>query len=262
MESQYITDSTPKTEMTASRFPINRTYTKEQSITENDYVFHSPSDWFSSRSPGKCIGLRSAKFVPWRGLVSIPVYIKDEEHFVEVNGSLSERADIYDFIRLLDATVQRYLKEHLPGYLCLTSYDNGEFRMKVVDDEGDFVQFGIFFAIYGDLEEEYTNNFLAALNQPKSFDKSVFNEWVYTLEFNNVWDRRNLYIHSSISTDYNQILCQNNSSYDNPRNYLFPCSQPTFKIWFTTDTKNIILINSGLLVLKLCFIFNYKNAVM
>ena len=161
MDSQYITDSGLKSERTASRFPINRTYTQEQTIIANDYVFHTPSDWFSSRSPGKCIGLREARLIPWHGVFSIPLLIGDEDHFFEYTAIFRENEDIQDFIRSLERQVQAYLNKNFAGALLLTSYDNGEFRMKFVDNDYDTMPFAIVFDRYdGKYKEEHINNFL------------------------------------------------------------------------------------------------------
>ena len=265
MNSQYISESTVNSEKTAARFPINRTYTQEQRIMANDFVFHAPSDWFSSRSPGKCIGLREARVIPWHGVISIRLAFETasgaEKVIVPGSLNISENDTMYEIVSELTTFVQESISNNYKVHV-LTDYDGSVFRMQIVDENLQERKFH--FVSTKEYPEDDVNLWLFAtlFNQPPSYDVNELCRDMTLLRFENVWDRMHLYIHSSISTDHNQILCENNSRYEDPSSYLFPCSQPTIKIWFTTDTKRIIEIHECLFILKLSFIYNYKNAVM
>lgn len=93
-------------------------------------------------------------------------------------------------------------------------------------------------------------------------DSTNFSTYSFEKKFTNVWDREHIYIHSSISDDYNQFLCENNARYQ-PREYVFPAKMPSIQIWFTSDFKNKLVINNAaLFVLKLTFMLNYRTAAI
>lgn len=255
MTTEYIDDSAKSIEKKVCEFPLNRTYTLADSKVEGDYIFDAPYDWVSSRSPNKCIGLREAKLVPESMSLGLQfdfyALFKDKtetETFIPVNLMITEEHDMYTILNNLENDVNSKISDAS----IIINYNDDKLEMQIKNENENIVR--LLFKI-----TEGREKFLHLLNQPK--DSDAFEQYVEKVELQNVWDRQTCYFHASFSNDLNQILCENKSVYS-PREYLFSSTQPTFRLWFTSDTKTLIKFLYPKMTLKLVFIYNYKTAAI
>lgn len=263
MINDYVDDSTKITAVKACEFPINRCYTREQNHSgkTSELLYYSPNDWVSSRSPNKCIGLRSVKVVPYSTAITLKFYIREDID----SGSQSQcKFDIligkHDSMERIIYILQKTLNNFTAtvcNYFAIT-YNNNRLTFELIPYSNSSME-GIdhYFWFDGKCLEEFCKVF----NQDVDIVKQILTTPSKSMVFDNVWDRQTLYIHSSISNDYNQILCDVPSNYD-PKQYLFPCSQNVISFWFTTDTQNRIDIKYCNITINLAFIYNYQNAAI
>lgn len=274
--NQYTSDSGYKVAKGVCHFPINRTFTIDQNKAQSiEYLeFDAPYDWFSSRSINKCIGLRECKVVPVSGDVIMHVAVKYNKEIIDDDVvKIDEEIVHIDFnIAINSTTSTREIAQSITNAFNTeqTSIENRLMMMYYYED--NTLEFYVAYKklsddkytlddVYIYLYDDCPNDIIKFFNQPETMIPKI-NSWQDHLEFNNCWDRQTIYIHSSLSSDYNQLFCENNCKYD-PRAWLYPAEQATFKIWFSLDMKNTItLYNSFTLILKLSFILNYRNAAV
>jgi hypothetical protein len=84
--------------------------------------------------------------------------------------------------------------------------------------------------------DEIFGNLCQLLNLPSDY-KNKFQNWTQTMEFPHVWNRRTLYIHSTIAntTPYN-YLAHDNEFYQTPSKlYKWTSKSKTFRVWVSFD---------------------------
>ena len=86
----------------------------------------------------------------------------------------------------------------------------------------------------------------------------------YFCEFDNCWDRKNLYIHSDITTNTNyQLLDPINTFYRKPSKiYEHTDSGNVFHIWLTFDGKHKVELKHDEVEIALCFVADVRENYM
>lgn len=266
----YTGESAKNAERKACEFPVNRTYTSAQNINTNDsqkLVYNTPYEWSSSRSNNKCVGLREAKLIPYECSTTVNFNFRrdtaDEPISCYVDVSVKSSDDMTTVLTNLCNACNDKIHSSVgygEAFSLFWKNDYNDGRQITIysgftggDDEYEPLTFS-FTPDTGDLTD-----FMRIFNQS---NPNVFTNETTRIVLNNVWNRKNIYVHSSISSDFNQLLCENNAKYS-PRKYLFPFANNMFDIWFTTDLSNVIPFNDcGTFLLKLSFIYNFRNAAI
>ena len=110
----------------------------------------------------------------------------------------------------------------------------------------------------------FSEEFLHFLNQ-RDDDESYEEQSELKLEhvYENVWDRGYIEFHATFSDSKRQFIGVNNEFYYKP-SLLFkaPKDGSVFNIRFTTDGKTPILPRYCRFIIQLCFVINYKNAIV
>lgn len=281
MTNQYVSQPEQKVAKSECQFPINRTYTFDQTkYKSSQYLeFDTPYDWVSSRSVNKCISLRRCQIIPYscdiivninteipKGIIQTAAIIPEDDDTLTVSFNLSISPEdsthkiISVIVNTFNSEINDWFEKHdrIDSAVMTYSYsDNGDliFSLNYRENEGAkyaSIDFGFESDTYTHLNKVF--------NQPEESQVLMYSMKGKTLH--NVWDRQHIYVHSSISDDYMQLLCENNVKYG-PKKYLYPSSHNTIRIWFTRDMKNIIPIyNLGTLILKFSYIFNYRTAAV
>ena len=101
-------------------------------------------------------------------------------------------------------------------------------------------------------------NFNRFFNQPTRQQYILNNGATLT----NVWDRRNLYVHSDIASHTaNSFLCRINDFYYKPSKlYVWTDSSPKFKVWFSFDGINPINFYHEEFILELCYLADVNDS--
>ncbi len=101
-------------------------------------------------------------------------------------------------------------------------------------------------------------NFNRFFNQPTRQQYILNNYTTLT----NVWDRRNLYVHSDIASHTsNSFLCRINDFYYKPSKlYVWTDSSPKFKVWFSFDGINPINFYHEEFILELCYLADVNDS--
>ena len=101
-------------------------------------------------------------------------------------------------------------------------------------------------------------NFNRFFNQPTRRQYILNNSTILT----NVWDRRNLYVHSDIASHTtNSFLCRINDFYYKPSKlYVWTDSSPKFRVWFSFDGINPINFYHEDFILELCYLADVNDS--
>ena len=101
-------------------------------------------------------------------------------------------------------------------------------------------------------------NFNRFFNQPTRRQYILNNNTTLT----NVWDRRNLYVHSDIASHTsNSFLCRINDFYYKPSKlYVWTDSSTKFKVWFSFDGKNPINFYHEEFILEFCYLADVNDS--
>lgn len=245
--TEYVTQATTKTAKDACEFPLNRTFITT-TVNQNPQ-FNCPFNWVSSRSPNKCIGLRECKVVPPEGTIIIDFELRTDPNPIEFRVILTVRSDhtLLDILNSLSVSINQGIEAKDTEHGFYIEYINGDVVFNSTKPFFFNEGFKSLCYVMGVSYDQYKDLFETG----EAIKKTI----------NNVWDRDHLFIHSTISDDNNQILCENNSKYS-PKKYLFPCTHPTFTLWFTSDGTHALAPKDCLVTLKLSFIYNFKTAAI
>lgn len=150
-------------------------------------------------------------------------------------------------------------------------YDYSDNKLTImIYDLKSYLAKGPTFAIYDYLDIDNANEYnydqyalYRFLNQPEDKfedDDQIFKEiW----KFENVWDRDYIQFHASFSDSNRNFIGLRNDFYHKPSIiYRSPNDGSTFYIRFTTDGKSPILPLYCRFVVQLCFLVNYKKAIV
>jgi hypothetical protein len=143
------------------------------------------------------------------------------------------------------------------------NYKNATLTLKFKNAEGTSMSFSLF-SNDGDNELHEVLKFLnQEINSSNvsmiSYRDSVDNKTEMT--FDNVWNRKRLFIHSSFSNTKRGIIGVDGDFFMTPSKfYQPPTNSSNFNIKFTTDGVNIILPRYASFVIELCYLLNYKTA--
>ena len=101
-------------------------------------------------------------------------------------------------------------------------------------------------------------NFNRFFNQPTRQQYILNNSTTLT----NVWDRRNLYVHSDIASHTtNSFLCRINDFYYKPSKlYVWTDSSPKFRVWFSFDGINPSNFYHEDFILELCYLADVNDS--
>ena len=116
---------------------------------------------------------------------------------------------------------------------------------------------GLFQAGKDDMDKPF-QNFNRFFNQPTRQQYILNNSTILT----NVWDRRNLYVHSDIASHTaNAFLCRINDFYYKPSKlYVWTDSSPKFRVWFSFDGINPINFYHEDFILELCYLADVNDS--
>ena len=108
------------------------------------------------------------------------------------------------------------------------------------------------------------NDFLKFLNQP--IDWSLNNSLTTFKDshvFENVWDREYIEFHATFSDSKRNFIGRGNEFYHKPSLFFkAPNDGSVFHVRFTSDGKTPILPRYCRFIIQLCFLLNYKNAIV
>ena len=108
------------------------------------------------------------------------------------------------------------------------------------------------------------NDFLKFLNQP--IDGSLNNSLTTFKDshvFENVWDREYIEFHATFSDSKRNFIGRGNEFYHKPSLFFkAPNDGSVFHVRFTSDGKTPILPRYCRFIIQLCFLLNYKNAIV
>ena len=134
-------------------------------------------------------------------------------------------------------------------------YEVGNFNMRYTE----FLREGeeLFQTGQDDMDKPF-QNFNRFFNQPTRRQYILNNSTTLT----NVWDRRNLYVHSDIASHTaNAFLCRINDFYYKPSKlYVWTDSSPKFRVWFSFDGINPINFYHEDFILELCYLADVNDS--
>lgn len=252
----------------ASKISYEETYLSADlqagDITNMGYHFRYPPMWVNDNSTKKLIGLRRLEQIPSSETFNfdfLEVTDGDEVKY-HVSVSVLPENSLTEILFEINRQIieQSFSKRALHYVLTGTTLSMG-----IVDrDNGSDIDsyFGSTLA-----QQAFFINFLRFLNQSlEEIPDMLFymtdvgnaqDTWI----FNNVWDRKRLYFHSSFSRSNRQLLDKNNTHWEKPSKY-YPAQSATsdFYIWFTTDGVNKVIPYYSDFHMDLCFVSNFERA--
>lgn len=143
------------------------------------------------------------------------------------------------------------------------NYKNATLTLKFKNTEGTSLPF----ALFSNDDNNELREVLKFLNQEISTPNinmiscrdADYNNTEMT--FDNVWNRKRLFIHSSFSNTKRGVIGVDGDFFMTPSKfYPPPTNSSNFNIKFTTDGVNIILPRYASFVIELCYLLNYKTA--
>ena len=256
---------------TASEHTIEEVYTNLD-IAPNDmylpyegYAFRYPQRWLDDPSQNKMIGIRKLTILPTRHIINYYFEVEkadDETVSYAYDGRVEilPENQLFEILNKISDDIYNDVKKKYPndnhGYMLMFDYKGGKLTFSTMDiQNGTLKKFKL-----GSFSEE----FLHFLNQPDD-DESYEEQSELKLEhvYENVWDRGYIEFHATFSDSKRQFIGVNNEFYHKP-SLLFkaPKDGSVFNIRFTTDGKTPILPRYCRFIIQLCFVINYKNAIV
>ena len=273
MSDDYIKNAmnlnTPN-ERRVTHHVFEQTYFTNDAITGNsNYTFQFPETWAGLPTKKKAVGFRYAKrkvnsyFIMFKfelkatynkSSVSVETihYPKGE---VKLNVTSENSVDeiVYEITRQMNAIIQKYNATVTPDSddnrfqnseilgVCGSSNKDGSLYVKWQphgsynpNENTTTTGYKIYFKIVSNCENCY-NNFLKFFNQ----EITDYSKGDKIIIFNNVWDRKTLYIHSDVVTNTNYLLMDREGTfYRKPSKiYQYNYNGNVFHIWLSFDGK-------------------------
>lgn len=276
MSKDYVKNAmslyTPN-EKKVTRYVFEQTYFTNDAIVGNsNYTFQFPEMWAGLPTKRKAIGFRYAKrkvnsyfimfefgiiatFTKTKSGVTVTTetteYPKGE---VKLNVTSENSVDeiVYEITRQMNTIIQkhnetvtsksddnRFQNSEILG-VCGSLNKDGSLYVKwqphgsYTPNENKTTGYKIYFKIASKCEKCY-NNFLKFFNQ----EITDYSKGDKIIIFNNVWDRKTLYIHSDVVTNTNYLLMDREGTfYRKPSKiYQYDYNGNVFHIWLSFDGK-------------------------
>ena len=261
----------------ASRLPVEEIYTsvdldKGQEWDPNlGFNFQYPQRWVSDRSQKKAIGVRRLKVTPSSHVIELGCAFGKTKADVEnalltrstVDGkamfryltlSITSQNSIDEIMRLLVEEFNGNIGGTLYSLDYKYDYRTGDLEMwcgSPVSTNYGFFAMREFFK---------TRGFLEFLNQEDADDEFILGVAEQRKIFKGVWNRENLYFHTSFSNSKLHFLGMNGDHYDDPSVfYQYSTNSNDFRVWFTTDLINKIIPRYCEFIIQLCFVNNIDS---
>ena len=251
------------------------------------YRFPYPSQWQDNPSAKKVIGLRSLKITPTTHSISLilQVYTNDNppvqigsdlrlSYGVLKNDGLESimndiAADVETtFLNTIDVGGTDYLVRFDYAFDAddnnsLTMIVNNTLALEPKADPADpDIPERLLFKFYYDVQTNLYE-FMRLLNQDNTV--TIFNSLSSNSKIKKlygVWDRIDLYFHSSFSTSRRGLIGRNDDFWQTPsKKYPFKDNTNDFYVWFTTDGVHRIFPYYCKFYLELSFILNYEHSL-
>ena len=277
MYTRQICVSENQFNTTTSDLAIEEVYTNldvepnDPCISTKGFAFRYPQRWLNDPSQNKAIGLRKLSITPQP--ISLKLYFSylspstDKEIGVQRRSIdvLPENNMLEILTKIRDQLYKRNDNQNTRVYLTWT-YVGTKLNLKCyrVDSNTGKELTDVWFKLCG---SQWTNddNVLKLFNQ-ECTDKmrKYINTFHKEVVFDDVWDRGYIEFHSSFSDARKGFLGLNDEFYSKP-SLLFksPYDGPTFYIsFYVNDGKASIIPRYCRFIIQLCFILNYKKAII
>lgn len=277
MSKDYVKNAmslyTPN-EKKVTRYVFEQTYfTNDAIVGNNNYTFQFPETWAGLPTKRKAVGFRYAKrkvnsYYIWFKFSLIAYYndVDNEEHYTTTspegeiklsvtNENLVEEV-VYELTRQMNEIIKLYnetadknsdnyrFKNSFMAGLCNQSTKNDGSVNVVWTPRGTYtplnknptIGYRFKFSYIADYHEGLID-FCKFFNQPENYFDDVLS--VINLSFDNVWDRKTLYIHSDVVTNTNYLLMDREGTfYRKPSKiYQYNYNGNVFHIWLSFDGK-------------------------
>ena len=262
---------------TTSDLAIEEVYTNldvepnDPCISTKGFAFRYPQRWLNDPSQNKAIGLRKLSITPQP--ISLKLYFsylspstKNEIGFQYLSIDVLPENNMLEVLtKIRDKLYERKDNQNTRVYLTWT-YVGTTLSLKcyrVNSDTGKELT-EVWFKLRGS-NRTNDDNVLKLFNQ-ECTDKmrKYINTFLDYFEFDNVWDRGYIEFHSTFSDARKGFLGLNDEFYSKP-SLLFksPYDGPTFYIsFYVNDGKTSIIPRYCRFIIQLCFILNYKKAII
>ena len=262
---------------TTSDLAIEEVYTNldvepnDPCISTKGFAFRYPQRWLNDPSQNKAIGLRKLNITPQPiSLKLLFSYLspstKNEIGFQYASIDVLPENNMLEILtKIRDKLYERKDNQSTRVYLTWT-YVGTKLNLKCyrVDSDTGKELTEVWFKLCGS-NRTNDDNVLKLFNQ-ECTDKmrKYINTYLDNFEFDNVWDRGYIEFHSTFSDARKGFLGLNDEFYSKP-SLLFksPYDGPTFYIsFYVNDGKTSIIPRYCRFIVQLCFILNYKKAII
>ena len=267
----------------ASKLPVEEIYTsvdldRGQEWDPNlGFNFQYPQRWVSDRSQKKAIGVRRLQVTPSAHSIKLgcAMGITAEDVRTALTNKRGTSTSSYKWVTL-SITSKNSLDEIMCN-ICDVFYDKisnvvhsfeyeydyktGRLEMWCTraDESADTPEKDFLYFAFD--EKFVTTGFLKFLNQENTDEnRKLLTTPTKSKIFYNVWNRENLYFHTSFSNSKLHFLGINGDHFDNPSVfYPFSTNSNDFRVWFSTDLIHKIIPRHCEFILQLCFVMNVED---
>lgn len=273
-------------------------FTNDSMVGNSEYTFQYPSVWNGLPTKKKAIGFRYAKCVPSSYYIMFDVVIhavdnKSVGHkFTPITVSLfvTESNTLAEVVYEIQKQIETGYKNSLPGPDDVKAYFNDKLRIYASID-GDYYKDGSLYVYFKPIsstlpanvdhydmyilpnsmdkdDDSYENyaffgNLYRFFNQqiPKLVDM-ISSKGILFNVFEHCWDRKNLYVHSDITTNTNyQLIDRIDTFYRKPSKiYEHNDSGNIFHIWVSFDGKHKQELRYDEIEIALCFMADVRRS--
>ena len=257
---------------TASVLAIEEAYTNLD-IAPNDmylpyegYVFCYPQRWLDDPSQNKVIGIRRLNIAATTHTFNFAVIIEDGEVKSQYETGDIKVLKSNKLMEVLNKITTIISKQSANSsgdqytYEFQYYFENNKLIItchKITSNSNTILKFKF-------IANNSFNDFLKFLNQP--IDGSLNNSLTTFKDshvFENVWDREYIEFHATFSDSKRNFIGRGNEFYHKPSLFFkAPNDGSVFHVRFTSDGKTPILPRYCRFIIQLCFLLNYKNAIV
>ncbi len=248
--------------------PVEVSYVSEDATDATDgYMFNFPIRWSSNSSTTKAIGLRRLKYTPCAATLSFYIGLTyDDTAYTTttISKTFTSQNTLEEIIADLNNSCIGYLDEdeklkYNLSIIYTPSTATAEIKFYVENLEDENLTEVDNFSITSS-SVDLTNQFRYIFNQETGTTDSISTEGSGIITLTNVWNRQDLYFHSSFSDSTRQLIgCNNDFWYSPSVFYPAALNSDRFTLRFTQDTTKSIIPRHGVLLVQFSLIFNYNN---
>lgn len=274
-------------------------FTKDSMAGNSEYTFQFPSVWNGLPTKKKAIGFRYAKCVPSSYYIMFDVTIIAvgtnfaDHNFTPITVSLlvTESNTLAEVVYEIQQQIENGYKNSLANASAeLKTYFNDSLHIYASID-GDYYKDGSFYVYFKPISSTLPTNIKRydMIISPNSMDKHEDSDVKYAFfknlyrffnqqipgeneitsddgvvfdVFTHCWDRKNLYVHSDITTNTNyQLIDRINTFYRKPSKiYEHNDSGNIFHIWVSFDGKHKQELRYDEIEVALCFMADVRRS--